>query len=71
MNAEGQSWAEPNGQAAAEAMRRVFYDEPERRRRAAAGKTLIEGRYGRANVGRLAEARLRRILDMIARIRTD
>jgi glycosyltransferase involved in cell wall biosynthesis len=71
MNAEGQSWAEPNEQAAAEAMRRVFYDEPERRRRAAAGKTLIEGRYGRANVGRLAEARLRRILDMIARIRTD
>jgi glycosyltransferase involved in cell wall biosynthesis len=69
MNADGQSWAEPNEQGAAEAMRRAFYDAPERQRRAAAGQVLIKARYGRENVGRLAEARLRQILRLIEKIR--
>jgi glycosyltransferase involved in cell wall biosynthesis len=55
---DGQYWAEPEEAAAAEAMRSVFYDVEERRRRAAAGKALIETRYGRDNVGRIAARRL-------------
>jgi glycosyltransferase involved in cell wall biosynthesis len=69
MNADGQSWAEPNEQGAAEAMRRAFYDAPERQRRAAAGQVLMKARYGRENVGSLAEARLRQILRLIEKIR--
>jgi len=61
--ADGQSWAEPDETAAAEAMRQVFYDPQERHRRATAGKALIEARYGRANVGRMAAHRLREILN--------
>jgi glycosyltransferase involved in cell wall biosynthesis len=61
--ADGQSWAEPDEAAAAEAMRRVFYDPQERHRRAIAGKALVEARYGRTNVGRMAAHRLREILN--------
>jgi glycosyltransferase involved in cell wall biosynthesis len=71
MHADGQSWAEPDEEAAAEAMRRAFYDQEERRRRAAAGQALVKARYGRENVGRLAEARLRQILRLIEKIRKD
>jgi glycosyltransferase involved in cell wall biosynthesis len=69
MHGAGQSWAEPDENAAAEAMRRAFYDQAERRRRAAAGKTLIQTRYGRENVGRIAEARLNQIVALVERIR--
>jgi len=58
----GQSWAEPDEAAAVEAMRCVFQDPLERQRRAAAGKALVETRYGRENVGRIATQRLRDIL---------
>jgi hypothetical protein len=57
--ADGQSWAEPDEAAAAEAMRRVFYDPQERHRRAIAGKALVEARYGRTNVGRMAPVKQR------------
>jgi glycosyltransferase involved in cell wall biosynthesis len=59
---DGQTWAEPDQAAAAKAMQRVFHDRPERERRAAAGKALVETRYGRRNVGRIAAERLREIL---------
>lgn len=58
----GQSWAEPDEAAAAEAMRQVFRDAGERQRRASAGKALVEVRYGRENVGRIAGGRLEDIL---------
>jgi glycosyltransferase involved in cell wall biosynthesis len=58
----GQSWAEPDATAAAEAMRRVFHDREERQRRAAAGKAFVEARYGREAIGRLAVRRLREVL---------
>jgi glycosyltransferase involved in cell wall biosynthesis len=70
---DGQSWAEPDQAAAAKAMRDVFYDRDQRQRRAAAGKTLVEARYGRENVGRIAAQRLREILakgGTLARTRT-
>jgi glycosyltransferase involved in cell wall biosynthesis len=69
MSSEGQSWAEPNEQAAADAMRRAFHDREERRRRAAAGQELIRSRYGRKNVGKVSEARLRQILRLIDKMR--
>jgi len=59
---DGQSWAEPDISAAAEAMQRVFYDRQERQRRAGAGKAFVEVRYGRKTVGRIAAGRLRDIL---------
>jgi glycosyltransferase involved in cell wall biosynthesis len=68
--AEGQSWAEPDERAAIEAMQRAFYDQSERRRRASAGKALVQTRYGRENVGRIAETRLTHILALIRRLRT-
>jgi glycosyltransferase involved in cell wall biosynthesis len=71
MYASGQSWAEPDEKSAVEAMRRTFYDQAERRRRAAAGKTFVQTRYGRENVGRIAEARLKQILSLIERIRNN
>jgi glycosyltransferase involved in cell wall biosynthesis len=71
MYAEGQNWAEPDEKAAVEAVQRAFYDQTERRRRAAAGKTFVQTRYGRENVGRIAEARLKQILALIGRIRTS
>jgi glycosyltransferase involved in cell wall biosynthesis len=71
MYAGGQSWAEPDEKSAAETMQRAFYDQAERRRRAAAGKTFVQTRYGRENVGRIAEARLKQILDLIERIRPN
>jgi glycosyltransferase involved in cell wall biosynthesis len=60
---EGQSWADPDEAAASEAMRQVFSDLNEPRRRATAGKALVEARYGRTNVGRVAAQRLRQIID--------
>jgi hypothetical protein len=71
MYAGGQSWAEPDEKSAAETMQRAFYDQAERRRRAAAGKTFVQTRYGRENVGRIAEARLKQILSLIERIRAN
>jgi glycosyltransferase involved in cell wall biosynthesis len=59
---EGQSWAEPDNVAAAEAMRRVFHDPQERQRRAASGKAFVEAHYGRDTVGRIAAQRLNEIL---------
>ena len=59
---DGQSWAEPDPLAAAEAMQRVYYDRPERQRRAMAGKAFVEAHYGRENIGRIAAGRLRQIL---------
>ncbi len=58
----GQSWADPDDGSAAEAMRRVFFNSGERQSRAASGKAFIEAVYGRANVGRIASARLKEIL---------
>jgi glycosyltransferase involved in cell wall biosynthesis len=66
---DGQSWAEPDEQEAAEAMRRAFYDQDERRRRSATGKAFVQTRYSRENVGRIAEARLMQILSLIDRMR--
>jgi glycosyltransferase involved in cell wall biosynthesis len=66
---DGQSWAEADEQEAAEAMRRAFYDQDERRRRSAAGKAFVQTRYSRENVGRIAEARLMQILSLIDRLR--
>jgi glycosyltransferase involved in cell wall biosynthesis len=59
---DGQSWAEPDNAAAVEAMRRVFYDGDERARRAATGRALVTTRYAREQIGRVAVARLRKIL---------
>jgi len=59
----GENWAEPDEGAAVEAMRLVFHDAPERDRRAAAGKRLIETRYGQANVARIAAERLECVLE--------
>jgi glycosyltransferase involved in cell wall biosynthesis len=59
---DGQSWAEPDEAVAAVAMRQVFCDPEERQRRAAAGKALVEVRYGRENVGQIAKRRLEDIL---------
>jgi glycosyltransferase involved in cell wall biosynthesis len=58
---DGESWAEPDEDAAVEALRRVFFDAPEREQRAAAGKNIIDTRYGRETVGRIAAARLRAV----------
>jgi glycosyltransferase involved in cell wall biosynthesis len=60
---DGQSWAEPDDDSAAEAMRRVFCDSEERQRRAAAGKGFVEARYGRRNIGRIAVQRLREVIE--------
>jgi glycosyltransferase involved in cell wall biosynthesis len=59
---DGQCWAEPDEAAAAVTMRRVFYDQNERQRRATAGKVFVESHYGRDNVGRIAVERLQHIL---------
>jgi glycosyltransferase involved in cell wall biosynthesis len=59
---DGQSWAEPDAAAAAEAMQRVFHDQQERQRLAASGKIFVEAHYGRENVGRIAARRLQDIL---------
>jgi glycosyltransferase involved in cell wall biosynthesis len=66
--AEGQSWAEPDETAAAEAIRRVFDDPRERQMRAAAGKAFVESRYSRRNVGKIAEQRLQEILALRRRL---
>jgi glycosyltransferase involved in cell wall biosynthesis len=66
----GQNWAEPNHSEAVEAMRCAFDDQLERRRRSAAGKAFVQSRYGRENVGRIAEARLNQILSLIAKVRS-
>jgi glycosyltransferase involved in cell wall biosynthesis len=58
---DGENWAEPDEDAAVEALRRVFFDGLEREQRAAAGRNIINTRYGRENVGRIAAARLRAV----------
>jgi glycosyltransferase involved in cell wall biosynthesis len=63
---DGQSWAEPDKDAAVEAMRRVFYDPAERERRATAGKAFVEEHYGRPKIGRIAAARLGDVLATVA-----
>jgi glycosyltransferase involved in cell wall biosynthesis len=60
--AAGQSWAEPDEDAAAAAMRTVFFDPDERTRRASAGRALVEARYSRENVGKIAAGYLEEIL---------
>ena len=59
---DGQSWAEPDEAAAAEAMRQVFFNPRERQQRAASGKALVEARYSRENVGQIATRYLEDIL---------
>lgn len=59
---DGQSWAEPDGDAASEAMKQVYHNPEVREQRAAAGRALVETRYGRENVGRMAAQRLEEIL---------
>jgi glycosyltransferase involved in cell wall biosynthesis len=64
---EGQSWAEPDPGAAVEIMRRVFYDRAENARRGAAGKALVESRYGYDSVARVVTERLQEIQNERAR----
>jgi glycosyltransferase involved in cell wall biosynthesis len=58
---DGQTWAEPDDAAAVAAMRRIFYDRDESLRRADEGRGLIEARYGRQSIGRIATQRLREV----------
>ena len=60
--AEGQSWAEPNIQAASDAMRLVFTNRVLSNAKGAAAKAFVTAHYGRATVAGIAEARLRSIL---------
>ncbi|MDB5590777.1 glycosyltransferase, partial [Enterovirga sp.] len=55
---EGQSWAEPDLDAAVAALREVFRDPVGRWRRAEAARRFVQDRFGLDNVGRLARARL-------------
>lgn len=57
-HAGGQSWAEPDPEAAASAFRAVFDDPGERARRAQAGRDFVARAFGRPHVGRLAGDRL-------------
>ena len=66
---EGQSWAEPDGTAAAKEMRRVFSDRETRRSRGTTAKAFVEARFGRENVGRIAERRLEQIHALLRRVR--
>jgi glycosyltransferase involved in cell wall biosynthesis len=55
---KGAIWAEPDLDAAALAMRTVFEDREEARRRGAAAAELIESRYGLAAVAGMLKSRL-------------
>lgn len=66
VHAENQVWAEPDEDAAAALMRRVFEDGAERERVARAGQGFVLERYGAANVGRVAGGRLRELLGVSA-----
>lgn len=59
---QGQSWAEPDIDAASAALRRAFADEAERNLRAAAGAALMREKYSAAAVARAMEARYREIM---------
>ena len=59
---EGQTWAEADVAAAAAAMRRVLAEPAEARRRAEAGKALVETKFGADNVRAAAMARLAPLL---------
>ena len=60
--ADGQSWAEPDGASAVEAMQRVVYDQQERQIRSAAGRAFVQAHYGRDNIGRIAARHLQEVL---------
>lgn len=61
LQGDGQSWAEPDLDAAAAALREVFRDPAGSRIRAAAGQRFVAARFGPAPVGRLARDRLAEI----------
>jgi glycosyltransferase involved in cell wall biosynthesis len=58
---EGQSWAEPDRTAAAQAMRRVYHSPDLARERGLAGQAFVRQRYNPAAVGTLVEQRLEEI----------
>ncbi len=62
---DGEVWLNRTRPRQLTALRLVFGNAPERERRAAAGKRLIEERYGRANVGRIAADRLHAIFETL------
>ena len=60
---EGQSWAEPDLEAAIDLMRRVVTNSRERERRAAIGQREIEQRYSAAAVAKAVEGRLEAVCE--------
>ena len=62
--ADGQSWADPDEDVAAEMMRQVVYHPEERHNRAEAGQAYVRTHYGRIEVGQIVEKRVREILAM-------
>lgn len=62
--AKDQYWAEPNLESAVNAFRLAFTDTEGRERRAAAGKILVDRKYGLAAVGAEVEKRINEITSM-------
>jgi glycosyltransferase involved in cell wall biosynthesis len=62
---EGQVWAEPDVDAAAEMMRQAFERTDLALQRAMAGQTLVRSKYGSANVGAVIKTRLAEISDSL------
>jgi len=60
----GQVWADPDENACAAAMRRVFTDREEAAAKARAGQCLMADRYGPLSVGCIVERRLSEIFDL-------
>jgi glycosyltransferase involved in cell wall biosynthesis len=64
---DNQLWAEPSEKSAAEAMRRVFCDDADRRLRADAGKRFVETKYGKDRVAMILDKRINEILRIAKR----
>ena len=63
---QGQVWADPDEDACAVAMARVFHEPEEAKARAAVGQRFVLHRYGAANVGGIVNSRVREIVAMRA-----
>jgi GT2 family glycosyltransferase len=59
---EGQVWADPDEDACAAAMQRVFHEPEEAKAKAAVGQRFVMNRYGAVNVGRIVEDRVQEIV---------
>jgi glycosyltransferase involved in cell wall biosynthesis len=64
VHTEGQVWADPDEDACAAAMRRVFVNREEAAAKAAAAQQFVAERYGPVTVGSIVERRLNEIFQL-------